>query len=450
MKKLCMLAIILVAFFVAGCASGDDAVYVDTYENKPMPTAAPSPTPPQVIALPTSVSTPLPTPQPLTTETPLPTLEYSGVTEIFFGHMRIHWDDGYMQYGSRAEGLALVLYEITNDGADKKQLAVFYSRQTEWGRPMSWCRAPYVVRFALTDDWILLSIGTIEGSGRFFYGGLYSVKRDGSERVLLAWTDNESFLYSSGWVYHEHQWVQGSSRGWLRVRPDGTDLEYLHPSVYNINRFADEYIYGSIRAQQGFRHNLARWHVDGGEFVTLFYGYTLPRLQLSPPITHSHIAYTVTAIGDDYVLFTATVWGWREGAGRHGHFIYYTVDYRVNNDGSNLQLLDYLFIDRIYTMEIVYYVSSTYDDNTLVFVYGLDSQRGMRARIDARNARGYRVFVNSWSWEWTSDNTGVIEIRYTTLIPRGVGSATITATSPDRLITISREVTVANPLPQVY
>ena len=38
---------------------------------------------------------------------------------------------------------------------------------------------------------------------------------------------------------------------------------------------------------------------------------------------------------DDYIMFTAFVWGYREGAGWWGSLLY-TADYRVDKDGNNL------------------------------------------------------------------------------------------------------------------
>jgi len=438
MKKILLVTALaaLFALSFSACTSGERAVGLGTYES----TLEPEPN-----ILPVYV----PEVEPITEPTAIPSESIFPLSYFDLDDWRntLHWDDGYVQYGSRSERYHLVLYRISNNGESVEQLAVFQDRWYEQGmadepggRPV-----PEVEQFGIIDDWIIVSVGVREGSGRFFAGDIFRVAKDGSSREALElWSANPWFRIIEGWIYHEHYVIQGHHRGWLRLRPDGTELEYLQPFVYNINRFENGYIYGSVSGE-GFVNNLARWQFESDEFTTLFYSNTLPRPQRTEtiPVSFSRVIYAVTYVADDYVLFTATVVGWRDDWGMHGWFDYYSADFRVDKDGSNLIKLCYVFFNRIYTMEIAYYNRNAPSGEALEFVYELAAQRELRLSIDARNTRGGWVFVSAWEWDWTSSDPDVIELIYsTTMIPRGVGTAIITATSPDGTYTVSREMVV--------
>ena len=250
-----------------------------------------------------------------------------------FDEMYIHWDDGRMQYGSRVEGNNRVLYTIENRGTYLTPLASFPSLNVEWGHAETeWCRPQGIFSFDVIDDWIILSAGEIQGSMRNFFGDLHRIRRDGSGRETFGlWSFNPSFTIIDGWVYHNIWCLQNPSE-WIRIRPDGTDRESLEGTIYSIILFTDGYIYGTHTASG--RGNLARWRPESNEPIVLFTGDSLPIFENSDSMGFFDIT-----VSDDYVTFTAFVWGYRDGDSWRGSMLY-SAEYRVDKDGSNLTLLN--------------------------------------------------------------------------------------------------------------
>jgi len=251
------------------------------------------------------------------------------------GGIFIQWDDGDMQFGSTIADDSLVLYEIGSQGAEMTQIAAFPPFDAERGLP------PSIFYFELVDDWIVLSVGEIQGSMRNFFGNIFRVSRDGSKRELFefGW-HNPRFIIINDWVYHNDWDLQGGGEGWLRVHADGTGKEFLDRAIATIAFFGDDgYIYGTHRAEEmgGWRHpvNFMRWQPDGdiNDAITLFEGGTLPKCEDS-----GRIGFTDIVVGEDYITFTAFVWGYRHGDSWRGSLIY-TAYYKVDKDGSNLVFL---------------------------------------------------------------------------------------------------------------
>jgi len=180
--------------------------------------------------------------------------------------MHIHWDDGITQFGSRIEGSNRVLYEIKNHGMELVQLAVFSSLNVEWGHAETkWCRPQSIFYLDVIDNWVILSAGEFQGSGNNFFGDLYRVNRDGSGReAFRLGSMNDSFIIINGWVYH-HIWCAQALYGWIRIRPDGTDREFVGDTINTIIYLNDEI----TSAYQGYELE----HVTKIEWKVIFYEY---------------------------------------------------------------------------------------------------------------------------------------------------------------------------------
>ncbi|MCL2421163.1 MAG: hypothetical protein FWD03_04830, partial [Defluviitaleaceae bacterium] len=176
--------------------------------------------------------------------------------------LHIHWDNGIIQYASRIEGNVRILYAVENNGTNMREIAVFPSLNAEWGHAETeWCRPQEIFHFDVIDDWIILSAGEIQGSMRNFFGDLHRVRRDGSEReAFQLWSMNNRFTVADGWIYH-HIWDVQEIYGWIRIRPDGTDRQFMGDTIYTIISFAEDgYFYGTHTASG--RDNLARWQPE--------------------------------------------------------------------------------------------------------------------------------------------------------------------------------------------
>ena len=261
---------------------------------------------------------------------------------VCFGEMIIHWDDGITKYGSRAENNRLALYAIDSRSSNKTQLAVFEPLNiSRWGGvETEWCNPSWIHYFEVVGDWVIISVGETMGSGGFFEGGIFRVKRDGSRHEPFEFgTYNPRFIIFDDWIYH-NDWVAMDGEGWFRIRPDGTGKELLDAAIHNIYFFSEDgYVYNSYKSSDMLNEwnpiiNLVRWRPDSGEFITLFTGTTLPEFDDS-----CHMGFWDIVVTDNYVLFTVFVWGYRDGDSWRGSLLY-TADYRVDKDGNNLILLN--------------------------------------------------------------------------------------------------------------
>ena len=260
--------------------------------------------------------------------------DLSGIDSL--GEMHILWDDGNIQYGSRIEGNNRVLYAIENGGLDLTQLAVFQPLLVEWGHDETeWCNPQSIFYFEVIGDWLIASVGEIQGSGRYFYGDIYRIRRDGGGRESFGLGSfNHRFFIIDGWVYHRY-WCFHPTReeGFYRFRPDGSDMEFLGDAIYSIFLIGEDgYIYG-IHAASG-RGNLARWKPDSTEPITLFLGETAPSFE---EYNSSMGYWNNITVMNEYVIFTVIVSGYRDSQFRESFL--YTAEYRVDKDGSNLTLL---------------------------------------------------------------------------------------------------------------
>jgi len=260
---------------------------------------------------------------------------------VFFEELFIHWDDGVTQFASRMESNTTVLYAIENYGSQITQLAVFHSLNVEHGyEETPWCRPQNIFQLDVVDDWIILSAGEIQGSMRNFFGDLHRVRRDGSGREAFHLDTNEHrFVVINGWIYN-HIWChQGChEEGWIRIRPDGTDREYLGDFIRSIILFGDDgYIYGA-NAVSG-ESNLARWLPESKESITLFLASDTPTFD----DFFSRVSYSNIVTDDEHVYFTVFVFGeWYYAEPNGWRPLWeslYEADFKVGVDGSGLTLL---------------------------------------------------------------------------------------------------------------
>ena len=248
--------------------------------------------------------------------------------------MQILWEYGNIKYGTRTCGNTRAIYAIGPDGSDMTQLALWASLNVEWGqRETQWSRPQDIFYFEVAGDYIIVSIGEIQGSGRHFFGDIFSVRRDGGGRVPFQLnSDNRRFFVIDGWVYHDRWDLQGRDEGWLRFRPDDTGREDVDGTTFQgMLHFGDDgYIYG-IRS-----NNLARWRPYSTEATTLFLGESLPVFE--HPDIGSFAHYEDITIADEYLLFRAVILVYDVRMGWQPRRVY-SAQYRVNKDGSNLTML---------------------------------------------------------------------------------------------------------------
>ncbi|MCL2739425.1 MAG: hypothetical protein FWE30_08280 [Bacteroidales bacterium] len=260
----------------------------------------------------------------------------------FVDDLFIHWDNGITQFGSRIEGNINTLYRIENYGSHITQLTTFPSLNVEWGQAETeWCSPQLIFQLDVVGDWVILSVGQIQGSMGNFFGDLHRVRLDGSGREAFHLGTNEHrFIVIDDWIYN-HIWChQGCCKeGWIRIRPDGTDREFLGDFIYTIILFGDDgYIYGTNTISG--EGNLARWRPESDESIMLFLETDAPTFDEF----FSRVSYQDIVITDEYVYFTVFVfgaWDYAQPLGRRTPWEgLHTANFRVDKDGNNLILLN--------------------------------------------------------------------------------------------------------------
>lgn len=242
---------------------------------------------------------------------------------------------GNTQYFWRMVKDNCVLYALDDSELYAKQLAIF--------PPMFIGYSDSIIHFGVCGDWLIASVGHYEGSGHYFYGDFVRLKKDGSELAHFYLTDDDTFVIIDDWIYYNYWAIkdkpENDAYGCYRIRPDGTEKEYLGDTINNIYFFENGFIYGehaTSKTVNGWNPvvDFIRCEPDGSKVVTLFKGGSLPKFENSDFIEYSNIK-----IIKNNVIFTVSVHGQSDGDSWRGHYIY-TADYSVKNDGSNLTLLN--------------------------------------------------------------------------------------------------------------
>jgi hypothetical protein len=247
--------------------------------------------------------------------------------------------NGDTQYAWKFVGDNCVLYSLDRLSSNIKQIATFLPSGGENGTSIM---QNNIVDFGICGDWIIASVGHYEGSGNYFNGDFVRLKKDGGELTHFWLTDDDTFIIVEDWIYYNF-WTNKDEaenvNGCYRIRPDGSDKQYLGNVIENIYLYAEDgFVYGSRATDEminGFNPviDLIRCRPDTSSVITLFKGNSLPKFDNS-----DFIKYNDIRIENNYIFFTVTVHGYTNGDSWRGHDIY-TASYRVDPNGDYLELL---------------------------------------------------------------------------------------------------------------
>ena len=273
-----------------------------------------------------------------------PDYEYNASVLEIFKELQILWTDGNIQYGWRFIDGKCALYRIEDNGLSIVRLALI-----EPQLPFIDIHRSGIFDFGITDEWIILSIGEFQGSGWYFYGNFVRMRKDGSEIEHFWLTDSHNFNVIGDWIYY-HYWSHQPAKqeGIYRIRPDGSDKEFMGHILHSIIVYAEDgWVYATqatdeIINTQNPVINFIRWNPESEETIILFMGSTLLEIEGAHSIRYldiktglKHIYFTVVVEGHDLIGF------------RDVFPILYSANYRVEKDGSNLEMLNERFTQPI-------------------------------------------------------------------------------------------------------
>ena len=240
------------------------------------------------------------------------------------------------QYFWKREKHDCVLYALDDNETFEKKLAVFppfsiYDIYTDKD----------IIQFGICGDWLILSVGNYQGTARYFYGDFVRLKKDGSELSHFKVTDDGNFVIVDDWIYYNYfprgEIPTNDPYGCYRIRPDGTEKEFLGNIINKIYLYAEDgYVYGNQKTEEIINRwnpviDLIRCKPDTSDVVTLFKGTTLPKINNS-----EHMGYRDIKINSALISFKVFVLGYK---GSHKYYMY-LAEYHVNLDGSNLILIN--------------------------------------------------------------------------------------------------------------
>ena len=195
--------------------------------------------------------------------------------------------DGNTQYFWRVEEDNCVLYSMVDNETVERKIIVF-TRQFD-------TITDKIIDLGICNDWIIASVGHHEGSANIFYGYFARLRKDGSDFERFHITSADNFFIVDDWIYYNFEAVEHKPEnvyGCYRIRPDGTDKQYMGDKIDSIILYADDgYIYGEYDTGEVLRYtdweynyfikDFIRCKPDGSGSVTLFLGDTLPKFDYS-------------------------------------------------------------------------------------------------------------------------------------------------------------------------
>ena len=257
--------------------------------------------------------------------------------EDIFGELRVLWYDGNGQYGWRFYGGKCALYLIEDNGLSVQRLALIEPMFPFWDKHRGG-----IFDFGIIDEWIILSVGEFQGSGWYFFGDFVRMRKDGSELEHFWLTNSHSFHIIGDWIYYYYWCHQPlKQEGIYRIRPDGSDKEYMGHILHNIILYAEDgYVYATQATDEIISPgnpvtNLIHWNPGSGEIITLFHGSILPEIDYA-----LRVEYRGVEVHSEYILFGAYITGDAGNLSRLITFDLYSAHYQVDKDGGNLILLN--------------------------------------------------------------------------------------------------------------
>jgi hypothetical protein len=148
--------------------------------------------------------------------------------------------DGDTQYYWRVIGYSSVLYSMNDHEAIERQLAVFAWRNEH---SSSYLYADSITQFGICGDWIIASVGFRAGTANLFDGYTVRMKKDGSEYERLDLGHTDQFIIVGDLIFYNYSTIAIDPEkvyGCYRMRPDGTDVQYMGDSISSVLLYADD------------------------------------------------------------------------------------------------------------------------------------------------------------------------------------------------------------------
>ena len=206
---------------------------------------------------------------------------------------------------SREEDAAIALQRLDLQTKDVTELAVLDRTNEDWPE-----YTEYLIRMRVGGGRIVMTYGTMQGTGHFFYGNLLSMDKDGGNQTVREMLlDDPDFQIINGMVHVTGENDDGEY-GITRYSPDLQVADMFMPDCYAVGTYGGALLYAEYVEQGTGRMDLRFYDSE-----TDSTGYIANGLLFPDFINFSHMEYfDVMRLGD---------------------FVYYDVEFIAYNEAED-------------------------------------------------------------------------------------------------------------------
>lgn len=184
-----------------------------------------------------------------------------------------------------------------------------------------------VPQLSACGEWLIYCVGAYQGSGACFYGNMYRIKPDGTDKASMNISCTGDFLTCDNWIYYIDSNQEMGCPSYI-IHPDLSGKQKMNDSIIPITLTDGGWLF--YNEKNGDIH---RSRLDGNSDSLILKADQLPNYLTKD----DHYNYNLDIIGD-MIYINAEVWGARSDGSWRDQFICSSFN-RVNINGKEFQTL---------------------------------------------------------------------------------------------------------------
>jgi len=230
-------------------------------------------------------------------------------------------------YYYETSGDTITIYSYDTNGGKTKKITV----ETP-ALPHDDANPLLLTQLSACGNWLVYSIGVYQESDDYFYGDLYRIMPDGTQKSIIkinnkSWGNIsfDNFTALGECIFYKSSNTSGE---YYKINPDMSQVQKLNENVYKIIDAIGGYLYYQTAAG-----DIHRCKSDMSRDALIVKASDLPNFKTD----NDYFDYKINVLNDT-MYFNASVWGYRDGYDYREQFIDSTFN-RVKLDGTGLQTL---------------------------------------------------------------------------------------------------------------
>ena len=184
-----------------------------------------------------------------------------------------------------------------------------------------------VPQLSACGEWLIYCVGDFEGSGHYFYGDMYRMKPDGTNKASMNISPTGYFLANNIWIYYTDSSQEKGCPSYI-IHPDLSGKQEINNSISPITITEDGWMYFSSK-----NGDIHRSRMDGSSDNLILKANKLPNHLTKDDLYN----YTLNFVGDTLYI-NAEVWGYRSWGSWRNQFINSSFN-RININKTGFQTL---------------------------------------------------------------------------------------------------------------